>query len=64
VLGSDQADEPGVVVVRAEVPQVEIRRYSAELRSFSHGSASFRRTFARYEPVPDTVATKLMSAIG
>ena len=62
VLGSDQADRPGVVVVRAEVPQLEIRRYSAELRSFSHGSASFRRAFARYEPVPETVAAKLMSA--
>ena len=62
VLGSDQADQPGVVVVRAEVPQLEIRRYSAELRSFSHGSASFRRVFARYEPVPDTVAARLISA--
>jgi elongation factor G len=63
VLGSETG-EPGHVVVRAEVPQVELRRYAAELRSFSHGSASFTRTFARYEPVPDTVAAKLASASG
>jgi len=62
VLGSEQAGESGLVVVRAEVPQLELRRYSAELRSFSHGSASFTRTFARYERVPDTVSSKLASA--
>ncbi|MDP2772890.1 MAG: elongation factor G-like protein EF-G2, partial [Nocardioides sp.] len=58
VLGSEAGD-PGLVLVRAEVPQLELRRYAAEVRSFSHGSASFTRTFARYEPVPETVAAKL-----
>ena len=43
VLGSEQAEQPGLAVVRAEVPQLEMRRYAAELRSFSHGSASFTR---------------------
>ena len=59
VLGSESADEPGMVVVRAHVPQLELRRYSAELRSFSHGSASFTRTFAHYDRVPDPVSAKL-----
>lgn len=58
VLGSE-AGEPGLVVVRAEVPQLELRRYSAELRSFSHGSATFTRTFSRYEAVPEAVASRL-----
>ena len=61
VLGSEQGEEAGLVVVRAEVPQLELRRYSAELRSLSHGSASFTRTFARYERVPDTMSSKLVS---
>ena len=61
VLGSEQAGEVAQVMVRAEVPQLELRRYSAELRSLSHGSASFTRTFARYERVPDTVSSKLVS---
>lgn len=62
VLGSQQGAEAGLVAVRAEVPQRELRRYSAELRSLSHGSASFTRTFARYERVPDTLSSKLVSA--
>ena len=58
VLGSEPAG-PGRTMVRAEVPQVEVTRYAVDLRAFSHGSASFSRTFARYEPMPDTVARKL-----
>jgi elongation factor G len=61
VLGSEQAGESGLLVVRAEVPQLELRRYAAELRSLSHGSASFTRAFARHERVPDTVSSKLVS---
>ncbi len=61
VLGSESAAQPGMVVVRAQVPQLELRRYAAELRSLSHGSASFTRTFAGYERVPDQVASKLGS---
>ncbi len=57
VLGSEQAGE-GRTLVRAEVPQVEITRYAVDLRSFSHGSATFGRTFARYEPMPENVAQR------
>ena len=41
----------GRTVVRAEVPQVEIVRYAVDLRSFSHGAATFTRKFARHEPM-------------
>lgn len=61
VLGTEPAGEPGLVVVRALVPQLELRRYAAELRSFSHGSASFTRAFAHYERVPDAVSSRLGS---
>ena len=60
VLGSESADETGKVVVRAHVPQLELRTYSTELRSFTHGSASFTRTFSHYERVPDPVSSKLV----
>ncbi|MBD3926160.1 elongation factor G [Nocardioides cavernae] len=59
VLGSEPAREPGMVVVRAHVPQLELRRYAAELRALAHGSASFTRAFARYERVPDQVSAIL-----
>ena len=55
VLGSEPAGAERTLV-RAEVPQVEIGRYSIDLRAASHGAATFTRRFARYEPMPDTVA--------
>jgi elongation factor G len=58
VLGSEPVGDDRTMV-RAEVPQVEISRYAIDLRSSSHGSASFTRTFARYEAMPDNVAQKL-----
>ncbi|MCP3424266.1 elongation factor G [Nocardioides pinisoli] len=59
VLGSEPARAPGAVVIRAHVPQLELRRYAAELRSLAHGSASFTRTFAGYERVPEQVSASL-----
>ena len=59
VLGSEQAGD-GRTLVKAEVPQVEITRYAVDLRSFSHGSATFSRTFARYEPMPENVAQRYL----
>jgi elongation factor G len=49
VLGQDTAD--GLSVVRAHVPAVELIRYPIDLRSATHGTGSFTRTFASYEPV-------------
>jgi elongation factor G len=62
VLGSEPAGGDSRTMVRAEVPQLEIRRYSIELRAFSHGAASYTRRFARYEPMPDSVAAKLTAS--
>ncbi len=58
VLGTDKVGDDRTLV-RAEVPQIEISRYAIDLRAFSHGSATFSRTFVRYDPMPDNIATKL-----
>jgi elongation factor G len=58
VLGSEPVGGDRTLV-RAEVPQIEIGRYAIDLRAFSHGSASFTRSFARYEPMPENIAAKL-----
>ncbi|MDX6240197.1 MAG: elongation factor, partial [Kribbellaceae bacterium] len=60
LLGTEPVGE-GRTLVKAEVPQVEITRYSIDLRSLSHGAASFTRGFARYEAMPDQVASRLKS---
>ncbi|KQV72074.1 elongation factor G [Nocardioides sp. Root122] len=59
VLGSEPTGEAGLVTIRAHVPQLELRRYAAELRSLSHGTASFTRAFSHYDRVPDQVAARL-----
>ncbi len=49
-------------MVKAEVPQVELTRYAIDLRSLSHGAASFTRSFVRYEPMPESAATRVQPA--
>jgi elongation factor G len=60
LLGTDKVGESRTMV-KADVPQIEITRYAIDLRSLSHGSASFTRQFARYEPMPDQIAQKVVS---
>jgi elongation factor G len=62
VLGTEKAGEDRTLV-KAEVPQVELTRYAIDLRSLSHGAASFTRSFARYEPMPESAATKVRAAV-
>ncbi len=50
----------GRTLVKAEAPQLELVRYSTELRSLSHGTGTFSRTFARYDSMPGHVAAKLI----
>ena len=58
VLGTDQLGEHRTVV-KAEIPAVELTRYAIDLRSLSHGAGSFTRAFARYEPMPDSAASRV-----
>ncbi len=54
----------GRTLVRAEVPETEVIRYAIDLRSLSHGSGTFSRRFARYEPMPAQLAAKVITAVG
>jgi elongation factor G len=49
VLGQDAME--GMAVVRALVPASELIRYPIDLRSATHGSGTFTRSFASYEPM-------------
>ena len=60
VLGTEQASESHTAI-RAEVPQVELTRYAIDLRSLTHGAASFTRSFIRYEPMPESAAAKVQA---
>ncbi|AYV26793.1 Elongation factor G [Streptomyces sp. ADI95-16] len=58
VVGTEQAG-PGRTRVRAEIPEIEIGRYALELRSVSHGTGRFGRSYARHEPMPPQLADKM-----
>ncbi|MFB7742855.1 elongation factor G-like protein EF-G2 [Streptomyces sp. NPDC056132] len=58
VVGTEQAG-PGRTLVRAEIPEIEIGRYALDLRSLSHGTGRFSRSYARHEPMPPQIADKM-----
>ncbi|OON82141.1 elongation factor G-like protein EF-G2 [Streptomyces tsukubensis] len=58
VVGTEQAPG-GRTLVRAEAPEIEIQRYAVDLRSLSHGTARFGRSYTRHAPVPAQVSNRL-----
>ncbi|MBO0775123.1 MAG: elongation factor G-like protein EF-G2, partial [Actinobacteria bacterium] len=60
VLGTEPVGV-GRTMVKAEVPELEITRYAIDLRSMSHGTGSFSRSYLRHEPLPASQAQKIAS---
>ena len=52
----------GKTLVRAEVPETEVVRYAIDLRSLTHGTGTFTRTYLRHEPMPANLAQKVLTA--
>ncbi|MFI6449010.1 elongation factor G-like protein EF-G2 [Kitasatospora sp. NPDC050543] len=55
VLGTETGG-PGLTLLRAEVPELELARYPVDLRSLTHGTAEFSRSYLRHEPMPAALA--------
>jgi elongation factor G len=54
-------DAEGVLqVVKAQVPESELHRYSTILRSLTHGRGLHRYAFSHYEPMPRTVQDRVV----
>lgn len=49
----------GRTQIVADVPQLELTRYAVEIRSLSHGTATFTRAYSGHEPMPPQVAKKI-----
>ncbi|MEU7768752.1 elongation factor G-like protein EF-G2 [Nocardia sp. NPDC049190] len=58
VLGTEPHGT-GRTRVHAEVPELELSRYAIDLRSLSHGSGDFTRTYVRHEPMPGQLAATM-----
>jgi elongation factor G len=60
VLGTEPV-AGGRTLVKAEIPELELTRYAIDLRSMSHGTGSFSRSYLRYEPLPSHLAEKVIA---
>jgi len=60
IMGVDS--DHGLQVIEAEVPQSELFRYAAELRSLTGGQGSFWMEFDRYDIVPSNLTQKIAAA--
>jgi elongation factor G len=58
VVGTEPTGS-GRTLIRAEVPEIEISRYAIDLRSISHGTGQFARTYCRHDPMPPQLAAKI-----
>ncbi len=58
VVGSEPVGSGRTQIV-ADCPELELTRYAVELRSLSHGTATFTRTYSGHEPMPPQVAKKI-----
>ncbi|MET8650346.1 elongation factor G-like protein EF-G2 [Nocardia aurea] len=58
VLGTEPHGD-GRTRVRAEVPELALSRYAIDLRSLSHGTGDFSRSYARHESMPAAVAAAI-----
>jgi elongation factor G len=62
VHGTETSDLPGYAIIHAEVPAHELSRYPIDLRSVSHGTGTFKRSFVRYDYMPAALAREVISA--
>ena len=60
ILGQDSSG--GIAEIRAEVPQVELLRYSIDLRSITSGTGSFNVAFSHYAPISGRIADDVVKA--
>jgi elongation factor G len=57
-----QEDISGSMLITGYVPLAEMFGYATDLRSETQGRASYSMFFDRYEPVPKSVAEKVLAA--
>lgn len=61
ILGME-AVAGGRQVIRAQVPEAEVLRYSTDLRSMTGGRGTFTMKFSHYDEVPEHIAQQLIAA--
>jgi len=62
VSGTEPVGSGGRTLIKAEVPETEVVRYAIDLRSLTHGTGTFTRSYLRHEPMPSNLAQKVLAA--
>jgi elongation factor G len=52
----------GIQLIKAQVPQAELLRYSIDLRSITSGTGGFEMSFSHYSPISGKVADDVIKA--
>ncbi len=60
VLGMNPADEKGMTVIEAEVPEREMQSFTMQLRQITRGRGSFEFEFVRYEQLPSNLVADVI----
>lgn len=60
IMGTDMLPG-GLAKVKAEVPLSEMLQYQSQLKSVTGGQGSYVMDFARYEPAPPHIASRVMA---
>jgi elongation factor G len=59
ILGTEQVGS--MQAIKAQVPQSEMMRYAADLRSISQGRASYEMEFSHYETLPSHMTDQVVA---
>ncbi len=63
VLGMNPADEKGMTVIEAEVPEREMQTFTMQLRQITRGRGSFEFEFVRYEQLPSNLVSDVILSL-
>ncbi|MDD4362652.1 MAG: elongation factor G [Atribacterota bacterium] len=62
IMGMDET-EKGKQIIKAQVAQAEIFRYSIDLRSITQGRGTFTMKFSHFEEVPSQIAQEIIEKV-
>ncbi len=63
VLGMNPAEEKGMTIVEAEVPEREMQSFTMQLRQITRGRGSFEFDFVRYEQLPANLVSDVILSL-
>jgi elongation factor G len=61
IMGMEASTRKGWQVIKAEVPWMEVRDFSVELKSATQGRATFTMKLSHYEETPPNISQQIIA---